>query len=269
MDPHALGLSLAVDERALPPAATTRLHLVAEVSTIAPGVERARPPLAVALAVDVSGSMQGPPLEHVVQSIERLVGLLEPTDRVGVVAFSDAASEVAPLAPANLDGRRLIASRVRRLLAEGGTNVEGGLRRAASMMPPRGPHERQVILLLSDGIPNRGASTVGELSALARSLRPEIGISTLGYGPQHHEDVLRAISEAGAGRYHFIADPSVCEVEHAAALGARGDVVAEAIELSISPAPGVEIVRFLGAPEARIGAAGLKLAVPELLEGSR
>jgi Ca-activated chloride channel family protein len=266
---HALALTLGLDERGLLPAATTRLHLVAEVSAVAPGIERARPPLAVVLAVDVSGSMHGPPLEQVVQSIERLVGLLEPTDRVGVVAFSDSAAEVAPLAPANLDGRRLIAARARRLLAEGGTNVEAGLRKAAELMPPRGLHERQVILLLSDGIPNRGAATAAELAALARSLRPEIGVSTLGYGPSHHEDVLRAISEGGAGRFHFIADPAVCEVEFATALGAQGDVVAEAVEISIAPAPGVEIVRFLGNPETRIGAAGLKIAVPDLLEGSR
>ncbi len=269
MSPHALGLALALDERGLSPAATTRLHLVAEISAEAEGVERARPPLTVVLAVDVSGSMHGPPLEQVVQSIERLVALLEPTDRVGVIAFSDSASEVLAVAPANLDARRLVASRARRLVAEGGTNVESGLRRAAAMMPPRATHERQVILLLSDGIPNRGAATAKELADLARSLRPEIGISTLGYGPQHHEDMLRAISEGGAGRYHFIADPSVCEVEFAVALGAQGDIVAEAIELAIVPAPGVEIVRFLGRPRVRIGGAGLKIGVPDLLEGSR
>jgi Ca-activated chloride channel family protein len=269
MKQHALGLTLALDERGLHPATKARVHLVAEVSARAPGIERSRPPLSVVLAVDVSGSMVGAPLEQVVLSIDRLVGLLEPTDRVGVVAFSDNAAEIAPLLSADGDARRLIASRARRLFAEGATNIEAGLERAAKLLPPRGEHERQVILLLSDGAPNRGRVAPADLAAMARSLRPAIGVSTLGYGPQHHEDVLRAIADAGAGRYSFIQDPTVCELEFAQAIGAQGDVVAEAIELVLTVAPGVEIARFLGKADTRIAAGGIKIALPDMLDGSR
>ncbi len=269
MTPHALGLTLALDEQGLHPATQARVHLVAEVSAVAPGIERARPPLSVILAVDTSGSMAGPPLEQVILSIDRLLTLLEPTDRVGVVGFSSNAYEVAPLALADAAARRLVSARVHRLTNDGGTNIDAGLTRAAAMMPPRGVHERQVILLLSDGAPNVGRSRASELAALARSFRPDVSVSTLGYGAAHNEDVLRAVSDAAAGRYHFIADPKVCELELAQALGAQGDVVAEAIELAIVPERGVEIARFLGKPEVRFGASGLKLDVPDLLDGSR
>lgn len=269
MPSQVLGLSVSLDERGLPPDTATRVHLVAEITALAAGIERARPPLSVVLAVDVSGSMAGPPIEQVIQSIDKLIALLDPTDRVGVVAFSDNAGEVAALTPVSAGARRLVSQRTHRLSADGGTNIEAGLRRAAAMMPPRGPHERQVVLLLSDGAPNRGLATGAELAALARSLRPDIGVSTLGYGPQHNEDLLTAISDAGAGRYHFIADPSVCALEFAQAIGAQGDVVAEAIELALHPEPGVEIARFLGKPSVRFGASGLRIDVPDLLEGAR
>jgi Ca-activated chloride channel family protein len=269
MAPHVLGLSLALDERGLPTGTATRAHLVAEVSATAAGIERARPPLSVALAVDVSGSMAGPPIEQVIASIDRVTALLEPTDRIGVVAFSDSATEVTPLLPADATARRLIAQRTRRLVAEGGTNVERGLALAAKLLPARGAHERQVILLLSDGAPNRGKSTAAELAELAKSFRPDVSVSTLGYGPQHNEDLLAAIAEGGAGRYQFIADPAVCELELAQAIGAQGDVVAEAIALTLQLEPGVEVVRFLGKPAVRFGAQGLRLDVPDLLEGSR
>lgn len=269
MNQHALGLTLAVDERGLHPGTKVRVHLVAEVIATAPGIERARPPLSVVLAVDTSGSMAGPPLEHVVLSIDRLVALLSPTDRIGVVAFANDAAEVTALLPADAETRRLVSSRVHRLLAEGGTNIEAGLTHAAALLPPRGVHERQVILLLSDGAPNVGRAGPIELAAVARKLRPDVGVSTLGYGAQHNEDVLRAISDAGAGRYHFIADPRVCEMEFAQAIGAQGDVVAEAIEIALFPEQGVEIVRLLGSPQVRFGAAGLKIGVPDLLDGSR
>src|SRR5262245_65208028 len=93
----ALELSLALDARSLEPDTPSRLHLVAELRAIAAGIEKARPPLSIVFTIDASGSMSGPPIEHVIQSIDRIVALLEPTDRVGVVAFSDGASEMVPL----------------------------------------------------------------------------------------------------------------------------------------------------------------------------
>jgi Ca-activated chloride channel homolog len=265
----ALDLSLALDVHGLEPNRPVRAHLVAEVSARVAGVEVSRPPLSVVFCVDVSGSMAGPPLEHVIQSIERLVGLLEPADRVGIVAFSDGASEVAALQSVEAEAKKRIVARVRRLCAEGGTHMASGLQRAAAMMPPRALHERQVILLLSDGAPNRGLSSPKDLGALARSFRPDVSVSTLGYGAHHHEDMLSSISEAGAGRYHFIADPVLCELEFAQAIGAQGDAVAEAIELTLIPGEGVEIARFLGGVEARFSAEGLKVGFPDLLDGAR
>lgn len=264
-----LGLSLALDERGLLVDARTRVHLVAEITALRAASPRARPPLSVVLAVDTSGSMAGPPIEQVLQSIDRLATLLDPEDRLGVVAFSDESTEVARLAPAGPDARRVISLRARRLVAEGGTNIEAGLRHAAAMMPARSAHERQVILLLSDGAPNRGVGSAEGLADIARSHRPDIGVSTLGYGPQHQEDLLRAIADGGAGRYHFITDPSVCAAEFAVALGTQGDIVAEGITLGIDLAPGVQIERFLGDPTLRGGASGLRIDVPDLLEGAR
>jgi Ca-activated chloride channel family protein len=265
---HVLGLSLGTDRARVPPDASSRVHLVAEVLATAEGVERQRPPLSLIFVLDASGSMAGPPLEHVVLSVDRMVGLLDPTDKVGVVAFSDNGTEVVPLQLVTGEVKARVRSRVHRLNADGHTNIESGLRRAAAMLPQRGQHERQVLIVLSDGVPNRGAASPAELSALAKSYRPDVSISTLGYGAHHHEDTLTSISNGGGGRYHYIADPSVCEFEFAQAIGTQGDVVAEAVELLLVPAPGVEFARFLGKPETRFGASGLVIALPDMLDGS-
>lgn len=273
---HVLGFTLGTDRARIPPGAIEpagsrhlpRVHLVADVRATAEGVERERPPLSLIFVLDVSGSMAGPPLEHVVLSVDRMVSLLDPTDKVGVVAFSDNATEVVSLQPVTGEAKAKVRSRVHRLHADGHTNVESGVRRAASMLPKRGQHERQVLIVLSDGIPNRGMAAPAELMALARSYRPDVSISTLGYGAHHHEDALAAISNGGGGRYHYIADPSVCEFEFSQAIGTQGDIVAEAVELLLTPAPGVELARFLGKPETRFGAAGLVVSLPDMLDGS-
>jgi Ca-activated chloride channel family protein len=276
---HVLGLTLGTDRARIPPGVgpasggppsgiAPRVHLVADVRATAEGVERDRPPLSLIFVLDVSGSMAGPPLEQVVLSVDRMVALLDPTDRVGVVAFSDNATEVVSLQPVTGEAKAKVRSRVHRLHADGHTNLESGVRRAAAMLPKRGQHERQVLIVLSDGIPNRGFASPDELMALAKSYRPDVSISTLGYGAHHHEDALAAVSNGGGGRYHYIADPSVCAFEFAQAIGTQGDVVAEAVELLLTPAPGVELARFLGKPETRFGAAGLVVTLPDMLDGS-
>lgn len=265
---HVLRVSLGVDRARIPPDDVTRAHFVAEVRATAEGIERERPPLTLVFVIDVSGSMAGPPLEHVVQSIDRMVGLLDPTDRVGVVAFSDNATEVVSVRSVTAEAKARVRARAHRLHADGHTNIESGLVRAKEMLPPRGPHERQVLLVLSDGVPNRGVVSPDELGTLAKSYRPDVSISTLGYGAHHHEDTLTSICNAGGGRYHYIADPSICDFEFAHAIGTQGDVVAEGLALSLVPSPGVELVRFLGRKEARFTAQGLVLPLPDMLDGA-
>jgi Ca-activated chloride channel family protein len=246
-----------------------RVHFVVDIHARASGVETARAPLSAIFAVDVSGSMGGPPLEQVIRSVERLVDFFEPTDRLGLVAFSDGATEMFALAPMDDANKRVVRSRARRMAATGGTNVEAGLVLAAKMLPARAEHERQIVLLLSDGAPNVGAATADALAEVVKPMRPGITVSSLGYGAGHQEDILAAISTAGAGRYHFIPDPATCQIELAQALGSQGDVVAEALELTVVPAAGVEIVGFVGGAKPRFSTAGLVLPLPDMLDGGR
>src|SRR5437667_10901327 len=90
-----LQLGLALDRSSARHGAKTGAHFVATIS--APADENApktRPPLTVVFALDVSASMKGPPLEHVLRSVEMLVALLEPKDRVGIVTFAQNAAAV-------------------------------------------------------------------------------------------------------------------------------------------------------------------------------
>jgi Ca-activated chloride channel family protein len=232
------------------------------------GVERARPDVTCALALDVSGSMTGPPLEMLVASVEKLCELAQPRDRLAMVAFSDSATLVAPLTEMDAAGKRLFAARARRLYAEGGTNVEDGIRKAGEVVAAATGAIRTSILLLSDGQPNRGAASPSDLAAVARELRPRVTTSTLGYGVQHSDHVLSAIAEAGAGRFSFIPDPSSCRRELAMALGAQSDIVVGEVELVLAPAEGVEIRRVVGDPPLRFGRDGVRLPLSDMEDGS-
>lgn len=232
--------------------------------------ENSRPPLAILLALDTSGSMAGTPLDQVVRSVDRIVDLVAEDDALGLVAFSTRASVVAR--PARLDAaqKRAIRARCARLTADDQTNIEGGLTLSASELatlpePTAGAHPRKGVVLLSDGAPNVGASTAEALAEVAREVRRSgASVSTLGYGVRHNEAVLQAVADAGGGSYRFIADPALAQLELAQAIGAQGDIAVEKVELALAPAEGVEIVAVHGASPPRFGADGVRVDAPDL-----
>ncbi|MBI4819251.1 MAG: FHA domain-containing protein [Deltaproteobacteria bacterium] len=216
------------------------LHVLAEVRT--EKVEGPRPPMCVVLALDVSPSMSGEPLRQVVRSAEKLLELLGPGDSVGVVSFADKALVLADPVPVTGLNRRRLVDVLRRMSTEGGsTNLEAGLTVAGRLL------KRGLVILLSDGQPNRGVCEPEGLGRLALRMRPHVSVSTLGFGEHHDERSLVAIATAGSGRYGFIRDAALCKGELAAALGAAADVVGQSVTLDLEPAEGVELLDVLGA----------------------
>jgi Ca-activated chloride channel family protein len=227
-----------------------------------------RPRLSAVLAIDASGSMAGEKIEHVVRSAQRIAEILPETDRLGVVAFADDARVVSPLRSLDAEGRREARAEIARLGANGQTNISAGLALAGGLFADRAADERHVIVLMSDGQPNRGTSSLAGLAAEARERKAkDRAVSTLGFGADHNEELLTAIAEAGGGRYAFVVDPQLAQPSFARALGAQLDVVAERVEMLLAPAEGVEIVRVLGDPRMTVGAGGIRLPLADAVAG--
>ncbi|MEC7522861.1 MAG: FHA domain-containing protein [Myxococcota bacterium] len=265
-DPIELDVSL--EHRALAAGGRARTHLVVRVGgDVAMAVEAARPRLRLVFVLDTSGSMNGPPLEAVAESVAEMVGLLRDEDEVGLVTFAEEAATVAEVRPLGGGHRVTLQRRARRMRANGATNVEAGLRRAVELLGARETHTRHAVVLLSDGIPNRGTASPEGLRALTSSFRPDVGVSCLGYGAHHAEEALAAVADGGAGEYHFVETPGAAADTFARVLGAQGDVVADAIELLLRPADGTEIEGFLGGAPSRVTSAGLRGALPDARAG--
>lgn len=227
-------------------------------------VEGERAPMTVIFALDVSTSMSGEPLAHVLAATRRMLEYLGPEDRVGVVTFSDAASSLAPAARLDRDHRALVLERLRGVEVIGGTSISAGLEQAARMMPARQRHERQLVLLLSDGVPNIGLCAPEALAGLVDMWWPELSVATLGFGAYHSDQVLSAISGAGGGTYHYIADPMLCEAEFGAALGTQQAMVADQVEVTLTPREGVELLDVRGGRRPRVSSRGYRLRVSDM-----
>jgi len=265
---NRLSLQTGLEHPRVTVGAGVTTHAVITVSGHGGAVEVARPRLTVVFVLDVSGSMSGEPLTQVKDSVERLCGLLPPTDRVGIVAFASnpvVVADVEALTPAH---QSAVRRRLAGLSASGSTHMTAGLTTGLAALPPREPDERQLLVLLTDGAPTDG-STADSLGALVGARRDDVAVVTLGYGPNHNADLLAAVARAGRGQYWYIADPAEANVEFARALGAQADVVVDAVELVLAPVGGVEIVSILDGARPRFSSDGLLMQRPDLRDGQQ
>ncbi len=265
--PSPLTLTVSLLHPAVEPLSDITTYAVAKVRAATNAAQANRPVVSAVLVLDVSGSMNGEPITQVLHAARRLAEILDDRDQLGIVTFSDGANTVASLAPLGQRRRELI-QQISSITTNGRTNIGGGLAQAALLFPPRQTGERQLVVLMSDGAPNVGATTPEELGAAARLLKArDVAISTLGFGAHHNDAVLGAIAEGGGGRYQFVIDPKMSESSFIRALGSQIDMVAERNALLLAPSENVEIVRVLDTPPTSFGAGGLKLSLPDMMGG--
>lgn len=250
-------------ERASVSSGKSSLWASIRVSARGKGLEAERAPLAVALVIDVSPSMAGEPLAHALRSAEIVCELLDARDHLAIVTFSHDARVLCGLTRCDDDGRALVRAALRTCQTESATNIHAGLAVAAGVLANAPAGLRRAMVMLSDGQPNRGLVTAADLAAFTASLRP-IGVSSLGFGAHHDENVLAAIASAGSGRYAYIPDPVLARVELARAALAHGGIVAEALQLELRPAAGVEVVQLVPRSQLRVGGTGLRTAIGDV-----
>lgn len=225
-------------------------------------LEKERAPLALALVIDTSGSMQGDPIQHVLRSCELLAQLLGEKDQLAIVTFSTNAGVRCGLTSVSDAGRTQIARAIAGIAADGSTNMHGGIEVAAGVLMTAPAGLRRAMVVMSDGQPNIGLKTASDLANYVRGLG--LAVSSLGFGLHHDENVLDAIAVAGSGRYAYIPDPITARVDLARAALAHGGIVADKLELRLAPAEGVELVRLLPNTPLRHGKHGIATTIGDV-----
>lgn len=159
--------------------------------------------IAVVLAIDVSGSMQGDPLVKAKQVARDFVSRLTPADQAMVLVFSDSISVAQPFT-ANKDA---LYQAIDRLQARGNTALYDAVATAVEAATAAGLPRRAVVLL-SDGADFGGLSRTSREGSLATASGRGVPFFTVGLGPQPDRDYLTQLASRSRGRAMWAPTPA-------------------------------------------------------------
>ena len=243
------------------------VHLLVELA--APDAEAAdRPPLDVVCVIDTSGSMSGAPLEAVKDAVSHLLRVAGPTDRIGVVTFSDESELVLSLD--HHDADRAIA-RIGAIDSHGMTNLSAGWLKGIEMLEAevRADALRRVIVL-TDGHANMGETDPDRLAGIAGAARSRnITTSTIGFGDGHDETLLEVIADTGAGNDYWCAGADQVPKIFGDEFEGLASVVAQNVSVELRPSDGVVAVRVLNEFPIVDVPGGVQVALGDAYGGER
>ena len=201
------------------------------------------------IAIDSSGSMNTDDrLGLVRQSLELLLGKLNPDDEVALIQYNDHARLLLPHTRAEESQKILDA--IKRIRTSGSTNLEDGIALAYKVAAQgfEGGESNRV-LLLSDGVANLGSGESEKILADAERYRKQgITCSVFGFGIGSYDDnMLETLADKGDGAYMFVDSLQEARRVFVEELSATLNVIAKDVKIQVEFNPKrVDVYRQLG-----------------------
>lgn len=174
-----------------------------------PNAALAPAPLALAIALDHSGSMQGPKMTAARDGAIKVVQALDPTMVFLIVTFNEYAHSIFGPAQGTNENKQRAVKALQAVSASGGTRMSSALNTSVDQLSSD-PIRATKILFLTDG-KNEGEQRAALDRAVARCTEAHISISAWGVGTDWDAAELRHIADATHGTADIIPTPRQVE----------------------------------------------------------
>ncbi len=172
------------------------LAAVASFQPFFPGLQQPRP-LNLAIVIDCSGSMQGDAIEQARQALDEILDVLQPSDRVTLIAFGNTTSALSdrllPCNKTNLAKARGFAKQLKANM--GGTEIGKALQVAHAAL---GESESADIFLVTDGEVAAWEAVVKETKRFGHR------VFTVGVGSAVSEAFVRGLAAGTGGECELV-----------------------------------------------------------------
>ncbi|HDL53492.1 MAG TPA: VWA domain-containing protein, partial [Proteobacteria bacterium] len=156
-------------------------------------------PLSISIVLDTSSSMRGRKLAEAKDAVYRFSRSIPTEARINLISFNDAVHVISTGLPASL-----IYRNVADLSASGHTALFDGIVTGSNLI--RNEAGRKVVITLTDGMANRGESSMGD--AVAAAENDGVSLLFVGLGPDARRVRLGDMAARTGGRAVFTSDPS-------------------------------------------------------------
>ena len=225
------------------------------LTVTAPATElRHRQPMNLAVVLDRSGSMadQGK-IENAKKAVRLLIDQLQNDDVFSFVIYDDIVDVVRAARPVR--DKRELQCILDEVFPRGATNLGGGLEEGLRQVERHRDKEYlNRVILLSDGLANRGVTDPHELRRMVQRYRGKsVSVTTMGVGLDYNENLMVALSEGGGGNYYFIESPQTLASIFRKELNSISCVAAQNARVELRLGDGVQLRDVIGYEHRREG----------------
>ncbi|KAI9352939.1 hypothetical protein BDR26DRAFT_929434 [Obelidium mucronatum] len=183
------------------------------------------------VCVDVSGSMDGAPLNSVKQTLRYIVTQMTPNDRIALIEFNSDARQLTRFHVGSPDSPNPnITNSINAMNATGGTSIVSACKLALEVMRMREvKNSASGVLLLSDGQDSRSNDYT---EFLLQAEEQKIPFYTYGFGVDHDSKLLSQVA-GKTGTFTYIPQISVFQEAFAGCLGGIKSTVYKNFQISI------------------------------------
>ncbi|MCL2789065.1 MAG: VWA domain-containing protein [Desulfobulbus sp.] len=194
------------DVAALAPDVAVTVTVLVAIDTPAIQTADKRPPVAVSLVIDRSGSMEdAKKLDYAKKAGKTLIKSLGPDDQFALTIYNDRVQALYPMAKVTDKEKlfRLIDS----ITADATTFLSGGLEEGINQLKGMGKEGPCRVILLSDGLANRGVTQAEQVAAIGANAKNKgITVTTVGLGLDFNEDLMQLLAQRSGGQYYYVKD---------------------------------------------------------------